>query len=257
MASGPVRLDQAKTTYWKFFIYGPPGVGKTWFWAGTSLRVFALDCDGRINSARVRRRQLGLPMDRVTAWQTTTEADFDEGINWFHKNIRSFDLIVVDSSTAMHRQIGHELYEKNKSDQHDKQDWGIVRKRSEDMVLWFKGLPVHVIWTAHEILKFVPDFGKEAYRPSFDGRFAYEYAQHFDMIGRLRAYEAAGPAGADGKPTKVMARAVDFGPSADHVYKDCSDLLSGLQPANFDYLLSHCIASTTEPAQENTNAQAR
>ncbi len=252
--SGPMRLDQAVKEHWKLLIYGPPGVGKTRFGAlSRQYRTFVIDVDDGINSATAGRIKAGLPLETVTFWNVKTTADFDLAIKWYLNNVRYFDLIVVDSFTELHQLILKETQDTTKRLTLDERGWGTVRTMSTNLTYWFKHLPSHVLFTAHEINKHDSTLGREVWRPAFDGRFAFEYAKHLDVIGRYQVMFAPGPAGPDGKPTQQLVRAINFGPTPFAHYKDRSDMLAEWEYPDIDTILGKCLMSTTPVEKGNVN----
>lgn len=246
----PVSLADIGQESWKIVLYGPPGAGKSCTAAVSQwLRVFVIDVDHGTNAVAARYRKLGLDPRRVTIMAVNTPAEFENAVNYFCQNANNFDMIVIDSATELQRKILFESAGKGYS--MDQQKWGRLRMQMEDFTVWLRELPKHVMYVCHEHNKWDPMLGQVVWRPSFDGRFAFEYAKHFDAICRVMAYPVpTGQMDALGQPAHAVQRLLNFGPDPYAHFKDRSGSMNTWEVPDIDSILSRMIASTTEPATQ-------
>jgi len=247
MQNGPMRLSDMTQSFWQGVVYGPPGCGKTSFATISKLSTFILDVDIGVNTTMARRRKLGMALDNVFVWKIQTVGDYDAAIDWLvaKGNIRYFQLVVIDSATELQRIIIKETADKTKHMTPEQRDWGIIRTVMENTTVMLRYLPCNLIYTCHEIQKFDPTVGNLCWRPSFDGRFAFEYAKHFSFICRLIA--RAGPTGqVDANNNQIMGvqRVLDFGPDPLIHYKDRSSAMNRYEWPVLDDILARMVAST-------------
>jgi hypothetical protein len=254
--NGPVKLSEMGQSYWQGVVYGPPGCGKTSFATLSRLETFVFDVDAGVNTTRAFRRRLGMPMDNCTVWGIKSVADFDRARGWLMSRIDKYagGLVVIDSATELARIVQREATSKSKRLTPDQREWGDIRVIMENQTVEFRYMPFNLVYTCHEVLKMDPDYGREVYRPSFDGRFAFEYAKHFSFICRLVAKPVVtGARLADGSPEVKVMRALNFGPDAFCHFKDRSGSmpqwvqLPDDQPM-LDHILTHMWTSTSSPS---------
>jgi hypothetical protein len=211
------------------------------------MRVCIIDVDGGSNSVAARYRKLGLDTNRVVVLTVKSAEQFEKAVAWFCANATNFDALVIDSATELQRTVLFESAGKGYS--MDQQKWGRLRMQMEDFTVWLRGIPKHVIYVCHEQNKWDPMLGQVVWRPSFDGRFAFEYAKHFDAIARMMAYPVpTGQLDALGQPAHTVQRLLNFGPDPYCHYKDRSGSMNTWEVPDIDGILARMIASTTEPA---------
>ena len=253
MAQGPVLLSELGQSWWKGCIYGPPGAGKTCFATISNLyNTFVFDVDCGVNTTMARRKVLNIRYDNCLVWIIRSTQDFIKACEWLATNINRFQLIVVDSATELQRVAMHEVNEKRKSPTIDQRDWGILRTQMEDFTVWLRYLPTHVVYVCHEQNKWDPTLNQNVWRPSFDGRFAFEYAKHFSYIARLMTYPVpTGQNDPQGQPIVNVQRLLAFGPDPYIHYKDRSGCMRQWEYPDLDAILQRMINSTTvETVQE-------
>ena len=251
MKSGPIKLSELNNLYWKGCVYGPPGVGKSIFAGGSSkLRTAIIDVDNGMQSVKAYRKRHGMSEDNISIFAIKSVADFDAAVSWISVNIKDFDLVVVDSMTELQRLIVGEISEQAKMIVPGQREWGIIRTLMENPTVRFRYMPVHFLMTAHEINKFDPDFGRDVWRPSFDGRYAFEYAKHLSYICRYVIYHKDGPKGADGKPTSVLVRALNFGPDPYAHTKDRSGMMRRWEEPSLDDILAKMAESSNSSTED-------
>lgn len=243
----PMLLSEMVQTTWQGVIYGPPGCGKTCTATVSQLNTFVFDVDVGVNTTMARRQVLGYRLDNCMVWTIRTVADFDRAMEWLENNMQMFvgGLVVLDSGTELQRIITRELTAKSKSLTPDLRGWGDVRVLMENLIVKFRYMPCNFIMTCHEISKYDPDYGREVWRPSFDGRVAFEYAKHFSFIARqLMKVVATGVQNADGSAQTTVLRALNFGPSPYMHFKDRSGAMSEYEEPYLDPILSRMVLST-------------
>jgi hypothetical protein len=247
MAFTPLRLDQAGAEFWKLFVYGGPGVGKSTLGCMSQrFNTFVIDVDDGISAGKAYRVRNQLNMGQVQFGRVKTVKEFDECINWFHANVRHFQLLVVDTFTEAHQLVAMEQQKKSSHQVLEQREWGIVRTVTSGLTYYFKHLPCHVLMLGHEVQKLDPNIGSVVWRPALDGRSAFEYAKHIDAIGRYQMVWASGPAGQDGRPTQQLARAINFGPTMWSHFKDRSSTLGVAEAPDIDMILWKCSQSVSQ-----------
>lgn len=247
---GPRKLSDISTRFWKGLVYGPPGVGKSIFSCGSkSMRTFVIDVDDGMNSVHAHRIRNKMSTDLITVWTIQSVEEFDKAVDYAVANLDKYDLVVVDSATELQRLVVKEVSEAANILVPGQREWGIIRTLMENPTVRFRYLPIHFLLTAHEIYKFDPDFNRDVYRPSFDGRYAFEYAKHLSYICRYVIYHQKGPNGPDGKPTSVLVRALNFGPDPFCHYKDRSGMMNQWELPDIDAILEK-MAHSTVPEED-------
>lgn len=184
--TGPISLDQLVSPYIKNLVYGGPGVGKTVFCASSQhYRTFYFDVDDGMLSAR----RFATRPDLIHTWPTRSYADFVAGFQYLTTNVGNYQLAVVDTATELQRQMLNELMVRNKRVLPEQRDWGALLLMMEEVARWFRHLPLHVFWTAHEVEKEDEDTKRTMFRPSFQGQFGREYSKHFSGIFRYQVMD--------------------------------------------------------------------
>jgi len=239
VAIQPLRLDQVQVPYRKGMIYSGPGHGKT-ITACSSLTkpTILLDVDNGYDAVYSHRLRHGLRMDNVIPLPITSMKDHAEAWSWINKNISwiAGGIVVLDSATELQRLDMREHISGNKKKYSDQRDWGMVLTDFEDLFADIRHLPFNMVITAHEFNRADVDKGRAQWRPSFQGRFAYEYAKHLSFIGRLQiGYQEF--VGANGMPQYQVVRAINFGPDPDIHCKDRSGMLGLYEPPDIDTIL--------------------
>lgn len=243
----PKTLAEMAQTYWQGVVYGPPGCGKTVFSTVSQLNSFVFDVDQSMNSALAYRNRNGLSLANQIVWSVKTVSDFDTAKAWLLNNIKSFigGLVVIDSATELQRIVAREMTARTKTLTPDLRGWGDIRVLMENMTVEFRYMPLHLVYTCHEMHKMDADYGREVWRPSFDGRFAHEYAKHFSWIARLIARPVpTGQKLADGSAETQVLRMLNFGPDPYVHFKDRSGVMRQWELPVLDELLSRMMMST-------------
>lgn len=248
--------QMATQTIWDGCIYGPPGCGKTCTATTTRRNCFTFDVDIGVNTAISRRQKLGLSLDNMVVWQVRTTSDFDRGMSWLKANMRMFagGIVVLDSGTELQRLVNREVVGKTgRRLTPDQREWGDIRVLMENLIVEFRYMPVNFIMTCHEVSKFDADYGREVWRPSFDGRIAFEYAKHFSYIARqVSKIVQSGAVNSDGTPGTHVVRALGFGPSPFMHYKDRSGVMREWEEPDIDSILARMQSSTAGPTAGTT-----
>ena len=242
---GPRRLSDTRQLYWKGCVYGLPGVGKTIF-ASTSQkhRTFVIDIDDGVNSADAFLTSNKLSKDLCTIYTITSTQEFTGAMNYLSANMDKFDIVVIDSATELQRLIIQEVCNMSKHQTPDQRDWGIIRSLMENIILNFRHMSKHFVMVCHEINKLDPDMNRDVYRPSFDGRTAFEYAKHLSWIARY-VISMKSEKQPSGETTQTIMRALDFGPTPYAHYKDRSGMMQRYEYPNLDAILEKMANSTT------------
>lgn len=246
MATSPSGIMQASFAgYWKLFLYGPPGVGKS-IMACTSqhMRTVVLDVDMGAKSVKNHILRYGLRQDLLTHYPCPTAQDFDAAMAWLIQNVTRFDLVVIDTFSELQRLTLKMLAENARRVINDQKDWGFALNRMDWYSSTLRAMPVHVAILCHDAYRYDEDLKRDVWRPDMRGQFAQNggFAKHFDEIGRVVSMYVDGPPGADGQPTKQVMRAVQFGPDPGIIHKDRSGNLSQYEYAHIDSLVARVSA---------------
>lgn len=240
----------AQTTF-KGTVMGPPGCGKTSFAMSSVLPTFIFDIDQGFNAVIPRRVALGLPLNNFTRCSVKTSKDFNEGMQYLLANVNKYGLCVVDSATELQRMGMREIAAKTSRRIAADRDWQDIRLMMEDNTVWLRYLPMHVVYTCHEIDKYDSAKGQKVWRPSFEGRTATEYARHFDYIARLCSVAVpTGTVDATGMPQHTVVRKLNFGPDPYVEAKDRSTAMQQWEDPNIDSILVRMMASGVPPQQQ-------
>lgn len=244
MAFQPQKLDQIQNPYWKQFIYGLPGAGKTIYAAGSqTLPTFLIDVDGGACSVRTHAVKFGRRTDLVWVAQVNSLESYQEALDWFMARITSFGVLVIDSVTELQRLIIAGVAKKTGHQQLTQPDWGVVRTITEGVFIAMRYLPINVVFTAHEMQKFDVQHNIDMIRPSFDGRSQYEYAKHVSLLARLEVFQIpTGEKLPNGRAQVETQRWLNCGPDPFIHAKDRSAALSQYEYPDLDYILSKMTA---------------
>lgn len=213
-----------ESQHYTMLFYGRPGCGKTLL-AGTSqyMRTALINVDhGILSIINAWPAQIN-PGWRVYSPETSNQ--FDQAIEYVVKNLSSFDLLVVDTATEIQRIFVDGIVANRQSPIATLQDWGVALSRLEKLARLCRALPIHVVWTCHEMQAVDAESMRNIYRPAFQGQFGkLMYHKHFDVIGRLFLSESEVRA-ADGTVTRSTNRFLSCAPSTFWETKDRSDAL--------------------------------
>lgn len=176
-------------------IYGGSGVGKT-ILALNSQRhhTFVFDVDRSTHSAWAWRGREGSPtpstrVDLIHLWPVVTLQDLREGQEWLMQNQSRFGLVVLDSGSELQRSCIRETCKRRNHIIADQQDWNVILQFMLDTATWFRALPMHCIWTAHERHYQDSDLGRTVWRPAFQGQFGDEVLKHFSEVWRYLTWD--------------------------------------------------------------------
>lgn len=247
VVGGPRTLDQLYVRYWKLLVYGLGGSGKTVLSATSGdFKTFMFDVDEGAIAADAYMTRNRISKKNVTVWPVPTLAEFNRAYDYLAKNQDKYNLATLDTATELQRIIMREVLAANGRSVPQIQDWGVVLTIMEDIAVKFRHkIKMHVMWTAHEMVRSDAQDGADFYRPSFQGAFKYEYMKHFSVVGRMIAVTKE----EKGKEKKRV-HAICFGPSNDYHFKDRSGVLEEFEHPGVDSLFGKLIGATSKPPEE-------
>lgn len=171
-------------------LYGPPGIGKTVFAAGSQQwRTLFLDVDqGRASAKTFKGNpELNIPptrKDLVYRVKIKSWDDMLEAVDYAEANTKFFDLVVIDTFTELQQLIATDLRQTENLDILRIPDWGVVLNRMEMLAQGLRNNNMHVLLTAHETVKFDEQEQRNMYMPRFQGSFKEVYSKHFSIVMR-------------------------------------------------------------------------
>jgi phage nucleotide-binding protein len=232
-----VKPDTALTTL-KVLVYGTPGVGKTWL-AGTAeddaRSAPVLFCDVEAGVLTIRKRGAQLDVVRIESL---------EDLRLVHKELRSGKLphrtVVIDSLTELHKVTLRDISSGKPIP--SIQDWGVAAKKLEEIISYFRNLPINLVCTALEMDFKDEQTGGVSLRPSLPGKLSASVGGYFDVVGRLTGKATKG---ADG--TIRVERQLQVQNHSNVTAKDRSDAL-GTSLAN--PTIPHMLDVILGPAPE-------
>lgn len=224
-------LAENTQSFFNGVIFGAPGVGKTSVTCTDTAKVFVFNVDKSLNAAKQRRKELDLPFDHIKYADINSVNDFDEASEWFNKNIRQFNRVVIDSATELQRMIIRETCATNKVVVPGWDEWNVVRQITERLLVEFRELPIDVVYTAHETNK------KGQWRPAFDGEFKTDYARHVDYICRYVMVWSNIKTEENPTGTDTLVRSLQFGPHPLTETKDRSRAMGHWENPDLDNIL--------------------
>jgi hypothetical protein len=241
--TAPIGLAQITNMRTRSLVYGPGGSGKSVLFGATqTLRTFVFDVDDSLLSVK---NWPNVRPELITIWPVQTSADFQTGMDWVRPRLGWYDLLVVDTASQLQAIYHEEIQRAGKFAKDPRQEWGETLKWSEWLARSFRHLPVHVLWTAHEIKYDQPGLGT-VYRPSFRGQFGVEHDKHFALIAHYEHFMVP-TMGVDGKPTGQyqLQRWLNCHKDPTTNAKDRSGTLLKYEPPNLDALIAKMTRSTT------------
>jgi hypothetical protein len=242
----PLSLEALTQPYIRTCIYGGTGVGKT-ILAGSSqkMRTFLFDVDDGAISLLAYLRRTAQRTDLVKVWPVTDFASFQAGFQYLAQRVNQYQLVVVDTSSELQQVMLDEVRRQAKVQVASQREWGIVFTMMEEAMRYFRHMPLHVIWTAHEMEREDPYYGRVVYRPAFQGQFGgWSYAKHFSEIWRYCLFETQAKAEApQQKPAVEVSRVLSCQRTQFSHGKDRSMGLAEFEPPYLDYLFDKMIYS--------------
>lgn len=228
---------------WKsivMMVFGPPGVGKTWF-AGTASQikrlspVLFLDFDGGSRTVR------GKPgFENITVWRVFQF----EALNEVYSRLSDrqkypFNTVVLDNLGEMYNMAMTYVMEqvlKENSDREEyvpsRREYGIVRGMVHKVIKYFSDLSevgVNIIFTAHANLDRNELDHVTKIRPALAGKLSWEVPGNIPIVGYLATEDEFKPkqlgAGRDLKTGADITRALLVQPTGKAEVKDSSDKL--------------------------------
>lgn len=178
------RLADVREDYARICIYGAGGVGKTTLACSSSyMNTLVFDVDDGMMSLKANP-YVAINSKNVYRMKIENKNDFLEGIDYFEKNVKQFQLVVMDTATQFQSIVTEDIIEKAKHIAPEQRDWGQVLSTMEKAIRLFRHKPVNVIWNCHEIEQEDSQTRRRMYRPSFKGAFAHDYFRNFDIVMR-------------------------------------------------------------------------
>lgn len=244
MSFRPLSLTEIGAAHFKALIYGSTGVGKSVFCGASQyLRTFFIDVDIGIDSVRANPTTR---WDLVHVAQVRCQADFFKAYDFIEANCSQYDLVVVDTVTELQRLILQELVGASsiKKMYADQRDWGTILLVMEHFARKFRGLPLHVIWTAHENHELDPDTQRYMYVPSFQGQFKMQYGKHFGNIARYQLFDEQ-KKGENNTTQTITHRFLNCQRDQATEAKDRSSSLEKYEPPNIDTVIGKVVSAIT------------
>jgi phage nucleotide-binding protein len=142
-----ISIDEVEEPFIKMVVYGKPKVGKTTF-AGSVPDVLLVDCEMGTMSVRGK----GIKAARIKSY------DDINLLYWFlRKGKHNFKGVAIDTLTSLQGMcLDFVMKEAAEQDLNkdvnmpERRDWGKLSVVMQDMILQFRNLPMHVVFTAHE-----------------------------------------------------------------------------------------------------------
>jgi hypothetical protein len=246
LTRAPVSLSSLSQPFIKGCVYGGPSSGKTIFACSSQKMVtFVFDVDDGTISAKAWAQRHNLNTDWCHVWKVATYADFVAGFDYLVRNLKTYQLAVVDTSTELQQIMLDELRHNAGIDVASKREWGIVFTMMEHAIRQFRHLPLHVLWTAHESEKENEQFHRVMYQAAFQGQFGGpHWPKHFSEIWRYCLFEQQVKIeGADNRIQTVTHRKLQCQRDQFTVAKDRSMGLDQYEDPNIDYIFDKMIYS--------------
>lgn len=137
--------------YVKVLVYGPNGSGKTRFCA-TAPKVLVAEIESETEGDRSIKESPNTRAIDITTWQQVGDLYW-----WLQSGDHPFESVALDTLTAMQSlAISFVLNEAEALDptrekaMPDKRTWGRAGQLMRGMILAYKNLPLHVVFTAQE-----------------------------------------------------------------------------------------------------------
>jgi len=171
----------------KIIVYGPPGVGKTYFSSSAPKALF-VDVEGGTLSIKNAGRQLDVV--KVNKFRDIFE---------IHKFLASgkheYESVIVDSLTELQKKsmdgIIEEAYRKDPTkrdpDVAELRDWGKNTAQLRKAVRYFRDLPMNVIFTALAKESKDERTGEISIGPDLTPKLQNDVAGYLDIIGHMSA----------------------------------------------------------------------
>lgn len=185
-----VRTPQEIPEWVSFFLYGEPGVGKTYF-AGTAndheatSPALYLDVEGGVTTLRKRNDLEVIPV-RSMKKLVEVQNDLYGAIELPYK------CVIIDNMSELQSLdmgvIMQEAYNRNPDkvdiDVPSPREWGKSREHMRKITRAFRDLPCHVIFTAHVHEK-VEEGQPTKYYPGFGGKARSDVPGLCDIVGLM------------------------------------------------------------------------
>ena len=205
------------------------------------MRMFVFDVDDSLLSVK---NWPHTKQENIAVWPVASSADYMAGWAWLTARLSLFDLLVLDTSSQL-QAIYHDEVQKSKQWAKDpRQEWQQTLNWCEWLARSHRHLPLHVLWTAHEVEKEDQVARTRIFRPSFRGAFGVEHDKHFALVARLTLFGIP-QIGADGRPTGVVdyQRWLNCHRDPENAAKDRSGTLSKWEVPDIDALFAKMAQS--------------
>jgi phage nucleotide-binding protein len=220
-----VQPPETISPYLNLLVYGPPGVGKTWF-AGTaedSLNtnpVLFLDVEGGTLTLRKRK-----DLDVVRVRGTEDLVDIHNKLK--AENNGYYKTVVIDSLTELQKLdmagIMRELVSRRPDLDEDvpsQREWGKSIEHMRRIVRAYRDLEMNTIFTCLVIVD-KDDNGTVTYTPSLPGKLKMEISGFVDVVGYMTTAQENGE----------TTRRLQFAQTRKVIAKDRTDALGDVVDA--------------------------
>lgn len=143
-----ISVDEQEDNYLKMVVYSRPKVGKTIF-CSTAPNVLIIDCN---EGGTLSIKGKGSKAYYIRKWE-----DINLVYWYLAKGKHNFKTVAIDTMSSLQK-LGLSFVMSEASEQDlnkdpkmpERRDWGKLSVIMEDMILQFRNLSMHVIFTAHE-----------------------------------------------------------------------------------------------------------
>lgn len=219
----------------KMIVFGPPGVGKTYF-ASTAQNVLFLLAE--------KGGMLGIKDKGIDVIHINKFADLIDAYQFLRKDGHGYKTVVIDSITEVQKKSMDDILIKAGVQTPRMNDWGENIRQISNMCRLFRDLPMNVIFLAHESIEKDEETGETSRRLSVNGqKLPEEIAGFVDCVGYMQANEKL----TEDKKKTITVRAIRFGATKKIVCKDRSGKLDIWEEPNFEAIYAKIFGNKEIP----------
>ena len=219
----------------KMIVFGPPGVGKTYF-ASTARNVLFLLAE--------KGGMLGIKDKGIDVIHINKFADLIDAYQFLRKDGHGYKTVVIDSITEVQKKSMDDILIKAGVQTPRMNDWGENIRQISNMCRLFRDLPMNVIFLAHESIEKDDETGETSRRLSVNGqKLPEEIAGFVDCVGYMQANEKL----TEDKKKTITARAIRFGATKKIACKDRSGKLDIWEEPDFEAIYAKIFGNKEIP----------